>query len=272
MKLIYLSTIVLLNIAVAKAQSIFQLWEAKSQLPTPESVLYYGKNDVLYVSLIDGGALEKDGKGGIAILNSDGSIKNAKWINGLNAPKGMAIHQDLLYVSDIDMVLVIDIISGNIIDEITVPGAVFLNDVTVDDNGNVYISDMRTGKIHHLRDGNMDLFLENAPNVNGLKYDKGNLLALVGTELWVIDQNKQKRVLAKGFEQAGDGIEPVGNGDYLVTCWAGLIYYVKADGSFVKLKDVQGVMNTADLGFNPKTKILYIPTFNNNSVVAYQLK
>lgn len=258
--------------SIATAQSIVKLWEANKNLPIPESVLYHDKNDILYVSLIDGGGTDKDGKGGIAILNTDGSMKNASWVTGLNAPKGLAIYKDLMYIADITSVVVVDIISGNVIDEIEVPESIFLNDVTVDNTGVVYVSDTRDGKIYQVKNGKSNLHLDKVPNVNGLKYDNGKLLALVGPELWIIDSNKQTKVLAKGFEQGGDGLEPVGNGDYLVTCWAGLIYYVKADGSIKKMQDVQGVMNTADLGYNPKTKILYVPTFNNNSVIAYQLK
>lgn len=265
-------TIALFFSSFVKAQSIEKLWEVTENLPTPESVLYHPKSGLLYVSLIDGGGTDKDGKGGVAILNTDGTFKNAVWITGLNAPKGLAIFNDLMYIADISSVIVADIISGNVIDEISIPESTFLNDVTVDDAGVVYVSDTREGKIFQVRNGRYTLYLDKAPNVNGLKHDKGQLLALVGKELWAIDANKQSKVIAKGFEQGGDGLEPVGNGDYLVTCWPGLIYYVKADGSITKMQDVQGKMNTADLGFNPKTKILYIPTFNNNSVIAYQLK
>lgn len=260
------------GISVTVAQTITKIWEANKNLPIPESVLYNEKGNVLYVSLIDGGGTDKDGKGGVAILNTDGSMKNATWITGLNAPKGLAIYKDMLYVADITSVIIADIISGNVIDEIEIPESKFLNDVTVDDSGVVYVSDTRDGKIYQVKNGGYSLHIDKVPNVNGLKYDKGKLLALVGTELWSIDANKQTKVLAKGFEQNGDGLEPVGNGDYLVTCWAGIIYYVKADGTLTKLQDVQGVMNTADLGYNPKSKILYVPTFNNNSVIAYQLK
>ncbi|MCH5597757.1 hypothetical protein [Niabella ginsengisoli] len=87
-----------------------------------------------------------------------------------------------------------------------------------------------------------------------------------------MDKNKNKVIVASGFEQGGDGIEPVGNGDFIVTCWPGIIYYVKANGQFEKMLDVQGKMNTADLAYDAATKTLYVPTFNNFSVIAYKLK
>lgn len=274
MKNISLLIISLLSIVFVHAQGpqLQQLWESKEKLPVPESVLYVPDTKELYVSLIDGEGNAKDGQGGIAVLNLDGSLKNATWITGLNAPKGMALHRGLLYIADITAVVVVDIITGNIIDEIEIEGSVFLNDVTTDSYGTVYVSDTRLNKIYRVKNGKYDVYMDNVNAANGLKHIGADLYVLAGKELWRVNAQNEIAVVAKGLEQNGDGIEPVGNGDFLVTCWPGLIYHIKADGTLTKLLDVQGKMNTADLGFNPEQKVLYIPTFNSNSVVAYQLK
>lgn len=274
MKKIYSIFVSLLIYAAANAQSpgLQQFWEATESLPVPESVLYVPERQELFVSLIDGQGNVKDGKGGVAILNLDGSVKNAEWVTGLNAPKGMALYKDQLYIADITSVVVVDIVTGNMINEIEIEGAVFLNDVTADADGTVYVSDTRINKIYRIKNGKYELYMDNVTSANGLKSIGSNLYVLAGTELWKVDASKNITVIARGLEQNGDGIEPVGNGDFLVTCWAGIIYYVKADGALTKLLDVQGKMNTADLGYHPQKKIVYIPTFNNNSVVAYQLK
>lgn len=258
--------------AWAQHQLSAPLWEAKENLPVPESVLYRADTKELLVSLIDGAGNVKDGKGGIAILNLDGSMKNAKWLTGLNAPKGLALYQNTLYIADLTAVVSVDIHSGKIKDKLEIEGAVFLNDLTVDDQGNLYVSDTRTHKIYKINGGQYTLFLDNVNNANGLKWLNKMLYVLAGTEFWEVDAQKQVRVIAKGFEKNGDGLEPVGNGDFIVTCWAGIIYYVKANGSMEKLLDVQGKMNTADIGYNAKENIIYVPTFNQNSVIAYQLK
>ncbi|MHC8948579.1 SMP-30/gluconolactonase/LRE family protein [Sphingobacterium hungaricum] len=249
-----------------------ELWVSDKSLPIPESVLYVPGKQELYVSLIEGDGMEKDGKGGIAILNMDGSLKSADWITGLNAPKGLALHNELLYIADIDEIVVVNVTLGKVIRKIPVPNSTFLNDVTVNDFGKVFVSDTRENKIFQLEKNVVSLYLDEVPSVNGLKFEEHYLYALAGKELWKIDDKRDHIVVAKDFEQGGDGLEPVGNGDFLVTCWPGLVYYVKADGSIEKLLDVQGQMNTADLGYHPEKKILYIPTFNNNSVIAYQLK
>ncbi len=254
-----------------KAQQLSKpLWETQ-HLAVPESVLYHASEKQQYVSLIDGAGNVKDGKGGIAVLNPDGSVKKANWVKGLNAPKGLALYKKTLFIADIDAVVSIDIPTGKIINKLEIENAVFLNDVTVDKKGVVYVSDTRTNKIHRINDGKSELYLENVTSANGLKWIDKNLYVLANTELWKIDENKQSSIIAKGFEKPGDGVEQLQNGDFIVTCWAGLIYYVKANGEINKLQDVQGQMNTADLGYNPKENVLYIPTFNHNSVIAYKL-
>lgn len=248
------------------------LWEAKENLPIPESVLYKSDTKELYVSLIDGAGNVKDGKGGVAILNLDGSMKNQSWVTGLNAPKGLAIYKNTLYIADLTAVVSVDLPSGKIKSKLEIDSAIFLNDITVDDKGTVYVSDTRTNKIHQIKNNKPSLYLKNVTSANGLKWIKNDLFVLAGTELWRINAKKEISVIAKGFEKAGDGLEPIGNGEFIATCWAGIIYHVKADGTIYKLQDVQGKMNTADLGYNPQKRIIYIPTFNQNSVIAYQLQ
>ncbi|RVT80042.1 ATP-binding protein [Flavobacterium sufflavum] len=269
-KFLTLSAFLVLSFAVKAQQLSKPIWESKN-LPVPESVLYSATEKKLYVSLIDGAGNVKDGKGGITILNVDGTVNNAKWVEGLNAPKGLARYKNTLFVADITAVVSIDIPSGRIINKLEIENAVFLNDVTVDDKGVVYVSDTRTNKIYRMKNGKSELYLENITNANGLKWINKNLYALADTELLKIDEKKNRTVVAKGFEKPGDGVEQLKNGDFIVSCWAGLIYYVKANGEISTLQDVQGKMNTADLGYNAKENVLYIPTFNHNSVIAYKL-
>ncbi|MEL1241449.1 SMP-30/gluconolactonase/LRE family protein [Flavobacterium flavipallidum] len=269
-KYLTLSAFLVFSFASNAQELSKSLWET-SNLPVPESVLYNQADKKLYVSLIDGAGNVKDGKGGIAILNADGSVKNPKFVEGLNAPKGIALYKKTLYVADITALVSIDIESGKIINKLEIKDAIFLNDVTVDTKGVVYVSDTRTNKVHQIKNGKSELYLENVTNANGLKWINKNLYVLANTELWKIDEKKSISVLAKGFEKPGDGVEQLKNGEFIVTCWAGLIYYVKANGEIKKLQDVQGQMNTADLGYNVKENVLYIPTFNHNSVIAYKL-
>ena len=100
------------------------IWETDSSLKVPESVFLDANNQRLYVSNIDGkNAWEKDGKGSISILTLSGKILNPGWIKGLHAPKGMSMFQEYLIVADIDSVVIIDVVKGQVIKKIFIEGS-----------------------------------------------------------------------------------------------------------------------------------------------------
>lgn len=100
--------------AHAQKHTLKQLWQTDSIVAIPESVLPDAKSGLLYISLIDGGPWEADGRGGIARMKSDGTGYDSTWVTGLNAPKGMGIHGNRLYVADNSEVVVIDIAAKKI--------------------------------------------------------------------------------------------------------------------------------------------------------------
>ncbi|WP_331344378.1 GTP-binding protein [Cellvibrio sp. UBA7661] len=251
-----------------------QLWQTPD-LPTPESVLYVADKDdpYLFVSLIDGEGNVADGKGGVAKLATDGSVIEKDWLVGLDAPKGMAIFENRLYVADITAVAVVDIKAQKLLKKIPIEGAVFLNDVTVNSTGVVYVSDTRTNKVHRIVDDVPSLYLENVANANGLKAFGPSLVVGAGPELLLFGADKKPLVLAKGFAQGIDGIEMLAKrGEFIVSCWPGLVYYVSADGKIQILIDSQAQkINTADIGYDPNTNQVFVPNFFKNTVTAYQL-
>ncbi len=94
------------------AQTLTHKWTTEPSLRVPESVLLDAKNNVLYVSSIDGTPQNKDGNGFISQVTLDGKIKNLKWVTGLDAPKGMGLHNNNLYIADISRLVTVDITTG----------------------------------------------------------------------------------------------------------------------------------------------------------------
>jgi len=259
--------------ASAQKHRLTPVWETDTVLKTPESVLPDLKNGILYVSLIDGEPWGKDEKGGIAKLDLNGKITDASWVTGLNAPKGMGLHNGKLYAADLNQVVVINTKTGKVEMKLTIEGAEKLNDITVDDQGAVYISDSGTGKVFLFENGRASLYMDNLKGVNGLKAIGSDLYIMAGPVLYKSGKSKQKIKVADGFALGGDGLEPVGNGDFIVSCWGGLIYYVKADGKIELMIDSrEKKINTADIGYNPDARIVYVPTFFKNTVAAYKLE
>ena len=270
--LIGLISVFSFGILSSSAQKLEKVWESKAELKTPESVLYDAESDIIYVANINGDPSTKDGNGFISILNHDGSEKNLHWIKKLNAPKGMAIFEGKLYVSDIDHLIEIDIEKGKIIEKYAALDAVFLNDVAACMNGMIFVSDTRTSRIYVLNNGELKVWMEGEPfqSPNGLFTEKGKLF--VGdTNIYEVDILTQK--INTVVEDAGgvDGLEKNNNGDFVFSNWPGKIFIHK-NGENIKLLDsTEKNINTADIDFALKYDLILVPTFFDNRVVAYKI-
>ncbi len=66
------------------------LWTLTTDFAAPESAYFDAGSNAVFVSSINGQILEKDGNGYISRLSPDGKMVSAKWVTGLNAPKGHA--------------------------------------------------------------------------------------------------------------------------------------------------------------------------------------
>ncbi len=256
--------------ASAQQHKLEKIWETDTIVAVPESVL--PEKNILYVSLIDGGAWDADRKGGVGKLSLNGRDYDSTWITGLNAPKGLGKFGNRLFVADISDVVVIDISKGKIEKKIPIEGASGLNDITVSDKGIVYVSDSKTSKIWQIKNDKPIEYLDGIKGANGLKAIGNDLIFAEGKSLMKADAKKQVTKIAE-VPEAIDGIEPIGNGDFIVSAWIGYIYYVHADGHFENLLDThEQHKNTADVGYDPVKKILYVPTFLGKTVAAYKLQ
>src|SRR5262245_8185230 len=150
------------------------LWTLMGDFAAPESAYYDAGSNAIFVSSINGQILEKDGNGYISRLSPDGKVVSAKWVTGLNAPKGIRSLGGTLWVTDIDEVVSIDIATAKITARVKVDGAQFLNDLATAQDGTVYASDSNLARIYAVKDGKSSVFVEGADQVdvpNGLLVD-----------------------------------------------------------------------------------------------------
>src|SRR5436190_23174459 len=111
------------TISAANAQKLTLRWKTDTVLRVPESVLFDKKNHVLYVANINGKSDLKDGNGFISKLTPEGKVEKLEWVTGLDAPKGMALVANTLYVADLTSVAVIDIKQAKLIKKIEIADA-----------------------------------------------------------------------------------------------------------------------------------------------------
>ncbi len=275
------------SFAQAKPFELEKKWELAG-FNNPESIVLDNKNNVLYVSNVNGNPGDKDGNGFISKVSSDGKIITLKWVEGLNAPKGMVISKGKLYVADINDIVSIDIATGKILNRYVAQGSTFLNDLTADKKGNIYASNtFGFSAIYKLNTkGIVSEFIKDdaLQMPNGLLVDGKSLLVAPwgigfdpatyktktpGSLLSISLKDKKISSLSNPIGNL-DGLEKTIHG-YIVTDWLdGKLYYWNKTMQKVELLDLP--QGSADLHFDKKSKTIFIPIMNENKIVVYTIK
>ncbi len=244
----------------------------------PESVVWDEPNNVFYISNI--GEKEK-GDGFISKVSPDGEILELKWISGLNDPKGLLVHGDTLFVTDNTLLVEMNIQQGEVIKRTPVVGAEFLNDLTADEQGNIYISD--TGK---------SSVFKRAPNgtltewLHTEKLENPNGLLVVGRELYVAAWGKGEggNVLKVNLENTGeitqvserpvgnlDGIQRIDADSFYISDWAtGKIFRISDSGEMEEI--LTSAKSAGDILYFAPRKQLILPMNHQNEVWWYQVR
>jgi hypothetical protein len=248
-------------------------------LQTPESVLYDADQDVYFISNINGAPDAADGNGFISRVNAETLRSDAKWIESgkseviLNAPKGMAVIGDDLFVADITTVRVFDRKSGKPKGETMLSGATFLNDIA-SDGTSIYVSDSGADTVWQITAGTAQKFAEgkHLKNPNGLDVVNGELWVVTqgGTEVYKLAKGKKTSVAL--LPKSGlDGLAHLADGTLLITSWdQKCVYRGPAKGPFTPF--VENVNGPADIGIDTRRNRLLVPHFIDNVVSIHPLQ
>jgi hypothetical protein len=137
-----INQLLLAALLVCGINSKAQITKTSTGFGHVESVATDGK----YVYAADIGAelipAAKDGDGKIIKLDKKGNVVEASFAKEkLNAPKGLAINKDVLFLADIDHIVAIDLMTGSKLYEIDFSkDSSFLNDIAVWDNTTLFVS------------------------------------------------------------------------------------------------------------------------------------
>ena len=260
-----------------------------SNLHAPVCVLYDQDQDIYFVSNINGAGTARDNNGYIARVSPDGRQLTPRFIEGgrgavrLDAPKGLAILGDELWVADIDTVRSFNRRTGRPVRSVKMPspGGLFLNEMTTGPDQAVYVTDTRL-EFHgddasHLgpdrvfrigKDGAATVALEGdleAPS--GIAWDRVHqrflITGLQGTHIF--EWRLGTRSASPVWKGVGgyDGIVLDGS-SWLVSSLDGAGIYAIRDGSEQSIID--RLTTPAAIGFDPKRRHLLIPSFEANTV------
>jgi len=261
-------------------------------LQTPESVLYDADQDVYFISNINGNPTAVDDNGYISRVNAETLQGEMKWVEGgkanvtLNAPKGLAILGDTLYVCDLTVVRKFDRKTGAPKGEVAIPGSTFMNDAA-SDGKSVYVSDsgLKAGAGGNFEPTGTDAVWQitadkpkqiakgkdlKAPNGVEIADGKVWVVTFGANELYQIDKGKKTNVttLPKG---SLDGLVHLADGSFLVSSWdAKAVYRGKPGGAFTAV--IENVNSPADIGYDTKRKRVLIPHFMDSIVTVHPLQ
>jgi hypothetical protein len=254
--------------------SLVEQWASETKFDVPESALFSHTENLIFVSNISGKPSEKDGNGFISTMSLSGKIFNLRWVEGLNAPKGMALVGKKLFVSDIDELVEIEVDERRIINRYAAPQSKFLNDVAEGPRGSVFVSDMNDQAIYVLENGHLKKWLSSdaLKGVNGITVLGDTLFA--GTPNGILSISITDLTIEVWAAGTGsiDGLEWDGEAAFVYSDWKGQVFSITKGGQRKLLLDTtQQSVNAADIGYNKAKKIIYVPTFFNNRVVAYKL-
>lgn len=257
-------------------------WTVSSGLDTPESVYFDNGSNTLFVSNVAGKPDDKDGKGWISRLSTKGKVLNAKWVDGLDAPKGMRSFKGSLWVTNINELVSIDIKSAKIQKRISVSGAKFLNDLEIDSAGTIFVSDTFGNKIYKISGDQVLPFAEKADleGPNGLLLKNDELIVAawgVPNPDWSTKVNGrvyklnlktgEKTLMTPQPVGHLDGIEESSSKEVLVSDWIdGKIWKVGSGDPVALFKDLK---SPADIGYVPSQSLLVVPLMSESRVEAY---
>lgn len=263
----------------------------------PESALYDPIGDVYLVSNIGGGPMDVDNDGFISRVAPDGVVQELRWIDAaragtpLNAPKGMALVGETLFVTDIDTVRAFDRQSGKPLGDVTIAGASFLNDIAAGPSATLYVSDtgVTRGAAGALQPNGTDAIymidvqrrvktLAKGPELglpNGLVADKQQLLvANAAGEIYSLGAKGVRAPFGKLPTGGLDGLLATPGQRLLVSSWAGSAVYISKPppappGEFEPL--LTDLHSPADLGYDPKRRQLIVPLMEENALYIQEL-
>jgi len=268
---------------VCYSQKIISGFEA------PESVIKSG--DRLFVSNIGGtkpDPMALDSNGFISELSTDGRVIHQKFQKGiLNAPKGLAVVKDVVYVADVNRVVGFNIRSGEQTFEVGIP-AKMLNDLCRVDDKHVCVSETMSGRVMliDLTDKSIR-FLGSIEGANGVTYDEktGKLYAvgmgpnMSGGKIYQKDLKNTDTiftVLENSPTGIFDGIEMFDKNHLIASDWIsftspkGRLIIYDLDNHTTKTYDVDA--GPADITYDPSSHTIFIPRMMVNSLLIEDIR
>lgn len=250
----------------------------------PESVVYDPVGDRYFVGNVD--TIGPNNDGFISEVSPEGEIVELRFIEGddetpLLSALGTAVHDGKLYVADNPYVRVYDLETREQVAAHEVVGAGFLNDLDVDEDGTVFVSDMggeapETWAVHQIApDGTVSVFAQGQEigRPNGLELDnEGRIVLAVVDRPELVILSPEDGLVEQSFalpDGGYDGIVILDDGYVASNPFGPGIYRVAMDGSITEIST--DIAQPASMGYDDTRNTLLIPMLQQNAITLYPL-
>lgn len=259
-------------------------WTITEGIGAPAGVVYDSQRRELYVSQIGGEGDKKDGDGLVSRIDLQGRVVNMAWVAGLNAPKGLALCGDTLWVTDIDELVAIDRRSGKIRRKIAIDGAKFLTGVAIDAKGLLYVGDMLTSRIYRVERDSARVFVDGpaieSPAallisddrllVAGWGYTTDYSTTVPGSLFYLDPKTRKQTSLALAPRGNWFGLSRRGDKRFLAADFAsGRIYEIDENGRSTCLLSLP--RGCAGIAYVPDAELLVVAETRENRVAGFTL-
>lgn len=253
----------------------------------PESVRYDPEQDVFFVSNMAGHGSVRDGNGYIIRVSAADLTRSEVFVQAgregamLDAPKGMTIQGDTLWVTDIDVVRGFDRRTGAPLATVDFRrhGAVLLNDIAVGPDGTLRVTDtglvmnedgiyfVGPARVFAVGPGAAIRVIASGPAIgqpNGITWDRARerwIVASFDPFVWEIraiaDSDSLTEVFSRTEKGELDGIEVLESGAILYSSWADSSLHLLENGRDRRL--LRELREPADIGVDTRRRRVAIP-------------
>jgi uncharacterized protein (TIGR02246 family) len=236
----------------------------------PETVVWDAARRIYVVSNVCGFAV--NGKGFLSRISEDGELVEARWVTGLDAPVGMVVDGDSVWVVDLRYVREISLEDGSELSRIEMPaGARAPNDLARLGDA-LYVSESFAGAVYRIEGDRVSLlaqderlrFANGVHTADGRLWIGGETLREVDPETGSIGPPLGPLALTDI-----DGIEGDGDGGLIFSLVGGPVVHLAEDGSSA-LYTVEGLTSTNFL-FRADESLAVVPQGTDSGVVAFRV-
>ena len=243
-------------------------WVTSGEFCEPETVLPLPDDTLLVSNVCD---FRTQGNGFLSLLDGDGKPLGWRVVEGLDAPLGMALANDRLYVVDNNRLRVFRWPGYEPLETFKLETTV-ANDVAVSTSGVAYVTDTAKHLVIELDpDGKQSVLTGEGQfnGANGIELS-GKHLYIGGERLWRVDIEKETvETVGPKWLSDIDGIEFEKDGTLQVTPVGGPLIRHRGEGD-VEVLGGDGV-SSANHGYSASLGLALIPTGFDNTVIAIRV-